>query len=165
MSNSITARQGDVLVIPTPWPNGLKPAASTTGERIVLAYGEATGHHHSFPSRLAVLGELNGRRFVAVTPSGGEADGERMRALNFNAAIADLWTPETVAARDVGEIKADTAEIVAHAEACGFAALQHLGSDGVQADHLPIVFPPGFTGEVKVPREYVRGELPRGVED
>lgn len=156
-----TARQGDVLIIPTPWPDGLKPAVSTPGERIVLAYGDATGHHHSFPARLAVLGELNGRRFVAVVPNGGE----RMRALNFNAAIADLWTPEMVAARDVAEIKVDTAAIVATAEANGFAALQHLGSDGVQADHLPIVFPPGFTGEVKVPREYVRGELPRGVED
>jgi hypothetical protein len=41
-------RQGDVLVIPTATiPPTAKPVDPENG-RVVLAHGEATGHHHSF---------------------------------------------------------------------------------------------------------------------
>lgn len=41
-------RQGDVLLVPVRrLPAGLKPVAPENG-RVVLAHGEATGHHHSF---------------------------------------------------------------------------------------------------------------------
>lgn len=42
-------RQGDVLLQPIPkLPEGAVPdAPGTVPSRVVLAYGEATGHHHS----------------------------------------------------------------------------------------------------------------------
>lgn len=41
------ARQGDVLIVGVPAvPQGLKPRPRTNG-RVVLAEGEATGHHHA----------------------------------------------------------------------------------------------------------------------
>jgi hypothetical protein len=64
-------RQGDVLVIPTPAiPSTAKPVDPESG-RVVLAHGEATGHHHSFAhDRGAVLFREDGTgggAFLAVT--------------------------------------------------------------------------------------------------
>jgi len=39
-------RQGDVLLVPTAKPKGTKPVDRDNG-RVVLAYGEATGHCHA----------------------------------------------------------------------------------------------------------------------
>lgn len=47
MSKAI--RQGDILVIPCPTiPASALPVAPQNG-RLIVALGEATGHHHSFP--------------------------------------------------------------------------------------------------------------------
>lgn len=164
MSNPITARQGDVLLIPSTWPaRGATVAPPTEDARVVLAYGEVTGHHHSLSSRLAELAEINGRRFVRVAGASDAQHDDAARALN--AAIVDAWAPAKVATTPIAALKAQTAAIVRDAEQRGFAALQHLGLDGLQADHLPVILPPGYVGEIKMPREYVRGELPRAVED
>ena len=41
-------RQGDVLLVPIKaWPKAVLPVAPEDG-RVILARGEATGHHHSF---------------------------------------------------------------------------------------------------------------------
>ncbi|SEN13440.1 hypothetical protein [Nonomuraea pusilla] len=45
-------RQGDVLIVPVPEesvPRGMKPQARDARGRLVLAYGEATGHCHAIP--------------------------------------------------------------------------------------------------------------------
>ena len=48
-------RQGDVLLIPVAsMPAGLKPVAPVNG-RVILAFGEATGHHHSLAASAAAL--------------------------------------------------------------------------------------------------------------
>ena len=46
----MTYRQGDVLLVPgTEIPAGAQPVPAQNG-RVVLALGEATGHHHSIGS-------------------------------------------------------------------------------------------------------------------
>ena len=65
-------RQGDVLAIPvTTIPVTATPVAAENG-RLIVARGEATGHHHSFPwHQGAVLfrddGTGGGGMYVAVT--------------------------------------------------------------------------------------------------
>ena len=64
-------RQGDVLLLPvSDIPEGAKPVAAETG-RLILARGEATGHHHSFAlsDRVAMFREdgSGGGLFLAVT--------------------------------------------------------------------------------------------------
>lgn len=44
-------RQGDILVVPCDTiPSTAVPVEPTNG-RLIVALGEATGHHHSFPHR------------------------------------------------------------------------------------------------------------------
>ena len=64
-------RQGDVLVIPCKSiPNSAATVDPQNG-RLIVAYGEATGHHHSFPHmRGAVLfrdDASGGRLYVEAT--------------------------------------------------------------------------------------------------
>jgi len=48
-------RQGDVLVVPVDKvPHGAV-AVPPENDRVVLAHGEATGHHHSFPHNRGVV--------------------------------------------------------------------------------------------------------------
>jgi hypothetical protein len=63
-------RQGDVLLIPcTPGKTDLTGAKQVPADagRVILARGEATGHHHSVASRVAALWVLaNGMRLLQV---------------------------------------------------------------------------------------------------
>jgi hypothetical protein len=57
-------RQGDVLLVKQDdLPDNAKPATSEAG-RIVLAYGEVTGHAHAIDGRLATLYSAGNQRFV-----------------------------------------------------------------------------------------------------
>lgn len=60
-------RQGDVLLIPVDReiPEGAKRVPRDQG-RIVLAYGEVTGHAHALQSRHAVLFEIGEGRLLRV---------------------------------------------------------------------------------------------------
>lgn len=59
-------RQGDVLLIPAQIPAGAK--VTHEDGRVILAYGEATGHHHSFvPGSGVALLELDGERFLRAS--------------------------------------------------------------------------------------------------
>jgi hypothetical protein len=65
-------RQGDVLIIPlTPvnpeWPHvvGLRPVPRDEG-RVVLAYGEVTGHAHAILDAEVELWETEGRETAAA---------------------------------------------------------------------------------------------------
>ena len=61
-------RQGDVLLVPTAQvPKDAKPV-KRTGDRTILALGEATGHHHSFAGGAGVelLEAPDGKRFLRV---------------------------------------------------------------------------------------------------
>ena len=60
-------RQGDVLVLGVEAiPDDAKPVTRDRG-RVVLAYGEVTGHAHAIAARDATLLELDGERYLRVT--------------------------------------------------------------------------------------------------
>ena len=60
-------RQGDVLVLGVDAiPDDAKPVSRDRG-RVVLAYGEVTGHAHAIAARDATLLELDGERYLRVT--------------------------------------------------------------------------------------------------
>jgi hypothetical protein len=59
-------RQGDVLLVRrTRLPRGTKPVPRDRG-RIVLAYGEVTGHAHAIDEEFAELVEVEKQRFLRV---------------------------------------------------------------------------------------------------
>lgn len=60
-------RQGDVLLVPVrKLPPGLTRAPETTG-KVVLAYGEVTGHHHRIETpEKAVLWDAGAERYLHV---------------------------------------------------------------------------------------------------
>ncbi|MBX9697888.1 MAG: hypothetical protein K2X74_00570 [Acetobacteraceae bacterium] len=65
-------RQGDVLLLPVAAPSpALRPVPPERG-RIVLAHGEATGHHHSFAmsDRVALFAEDGAGRGLFLTITG-----------------------------------------------------------------------------------------------
>lgn len=67
-------RQGDVMVVPVAALPKKRVAVPAENGRVVLAHGEATGHHHSFAfsARVALFREdgAGGGLFLSVT--GGE---------------------------------------------------------------------------------------------
>jgi hypothetical protein len=67
-------RQGDVLLIEVKGlPNGAKPLPRNG--RIVLAYGEVTGHAHAIADEFANLMEAEGKRYLRID------SGERVATL------------------------------------------------------------------------------------
>ncbi|MGD9681025.1 MAG: hypothetical protein AB7W16_07575 [Candidatus Obscuribacterales bacterium] len=66
---AIQYRQGDVLLVKLDMqrlPQGAQKQA--TERRIVLAYGEVTGHAHAIDSSYASLYEWNGDRLIEAKP-------------------------------------------------------------------------------------------------
>lgn len=65
-------RQGDVLLLPVDTAPACGAVASPENGRVVLAHGEATGHHHSFAfsDRVALFREdgAGGGLFLTVSP-------------------------------------------------------------------------------------------------
>ena len=65
--DAVQVRQGDVLLVPVDRiPAAVKPVRRDAG-RVVLAYGEVTGHAHAIRSSAATLLETVGGRFLRVT--------------------------------------------------------------------------------------------------
>lgn len=58
-------RQGDVLIVKTNEKADGKPIAARDG-RLILAEGEATGHHHSVPATAAQLFAVDERMMLVV---------------------------------------------------------------------------------------------------
>jgi hypothetical protein len=66
VSNHRPLRQGDVLLVPgVALPAAAKPVARDAG-RVVLAYGEVTGHAHAVLDRTATLYQDTDRRFLEI---------------------------------------------------------------------------------------------------
>lgn len=60
-------RQGDVLLVPVDSiPDAAGPVARDAG-RVVLAYGEVTGHAHAITAATAGLLEAGGERYLRVS--------------------------------------------------------------------------------------------------
>lgn len=98
-------RQGDVLVrrIET-LPKNIKPAEAENG-RLVLAHGEATGHHHSFAlsDRVALFREdgSGGGLFLSITGAPVPLEHQEHTALvlppgNYECRRQREYHPETI---------------------------------------------------------------------
>ena len=59
-------RQGDVLVIPISGKTPKGAAVAPKHGRLILAEGEATGHHHSVPASAAQLFAVDERMVLVV---------------------------------------------------------------------------------------------------
>lgn len=96
-------RQGDVLLIPVAKvPTGAKKKEGRDAN--VVAYGEATGHHHVILDGTVYVGE-EGKMFVVVgergeirhqDPSGVKADHDWLQipAGEYEVRIEEEYTPE-----------------------------------------------------------------------
>lgn len=152
-------RQGDVLLVAEPIPEGARPIALDAERGLVLAEGEVTGHAHRIPHRHAA-----GTAAAFRT----EEDARFMRV----TAPVPLRHEEhkTRCAR----CEADGRFTLATARAEGeFAAGGYLCTEHAAASDAPVVSlaEPGATDvpagnyRVTIHAEYVPGELPRNVAD
>ena len=66
MSNrsEIVVRQGDVVLIAADLPGGAAPLPASDG-KVIVAFGEATGHHHRFEGAATLYAD-GARRYVRV---------------------------------------------------------------------------------------------------
>jgi hypothetical protein len=60
-------RQGDVLLVPTEEIPEEASVVPRDGGRVVLAYGEATGHAHAFSTAVATQLRHGDRRYLRLT--------------------------------------------------------------------------------------------------
>lgn len=97
-------RQGDVYIIPAAVPEGASEVGRDNG-RVVLAYGEATGHAHALVSEDAVLLAADTARFLRIVGSGATLTHEEHGAIEiapgeYRVVIGREWTAD-MAARPV----------------------------------------------------------------
>ena len=94
-------RQGDVLLVPV----GAIPAGARKGRRdrgrIVLAYGERTGHAHAIESKAVALLQRRGDRFVRVPAEGAALRHEEHGPIDlapgsYRVVVQREYTPERV---------------------------------------------------------------------
>jgi len=64
--NQNQIRQGDVFLKPTELPEGKGKKIRSQRGRLILARGEATGHHHSVSANVAELFDFGGRTVLVV---------------------------------------------------------------------------------------------------
>lgn len=101
-SKKLIVRQGDVLVIKTDSiPTNLK---KTVGEKVTLALGEVTGHHHSF-SEPSVIGYAEGDVALAdyfeITSESATLTHQEHNPItlpkgNYESLIQVQYTPEEI---------------------------------------------------------------------
>ena len=120
-------RQGDVYIQPIDKiPTGAQPASLDQG-RVVLAYGEMTGHSHAF-ERGAVpqVFMLDGMRYFEIPGERTEASISAAREANARIAQLDRYRDEPAIDALIREVNA------LH----GCVALRH-------EEHKPIIHAPG----------------------
>ena len=100
-SEPFMARQGDVLVMPV----GSIPRTATEGQRdqgrIVLAYGEITGHSHSIADPSVQILEYEGTRYIHVPQEGAKLKHEEHRAIelapgDYRVVTQKEYTPKAI---------------------------------------------------------------------
>lgn len=98
-------RQGDVYVIPATIPAATRKVARDNG-RVILAYGEVTGHAHAITAPTAtLLTTADNERFLRIVGSGATLTHEEHAAIEiapgeYRVVIAREWTDD-LAARQV----------------------------------------------------------------
>jgi len=94
-------RQGDVLLVPvTSIPADAKPGRREKG-RIVLAYGEVTGHAHLIAAPWVELLEDEGTRYIRVPRKGAELHHEEHGVINlapgeYRVVIQREYSPRAI---------------------------------------------------------------------
>jgi hypothetical protein len=93
-------RQGDVLVILKAIPISAKPGKRDRG-RIVLAYGEVTGHAHAIHSKAVQILEHEGTRYIRVPKRGADLSHEEHGTIklapgDYEVRIQREYTPEAI---------------------------------------------------------------------
>lgn len=96
-------RQGDVLILPASVPVNTTPVPRDKG-RVILAYGEVTGHAHAIVSEDAILTEADGRRFLRIVGSGVDLGHEEHATITiepgeYQVVIHREWTDDLGAQR------------------------------------------------------------------
>ena len=93
-------RQGDVLVTRTAIPAAAKPGKRDKG-RIVLAYGEVTGHAHAIESKAVQILEHEGARYIRVPKKGAHLSHEEHGSIklapgDYKVVIQREYTPTAI---------------------------------------------------------------------
>lgn len=96
-------RQGDVYLIPASIPEGTTEVPRDRG-RVILAYGEVTGHAHAIVSEDAILSAADNARFLRIV-GGATLTHEEHGAIaiapgEYRVVIGREWTDQ-MAARQV----------------------------------------------------------------
>lgn len=99
-------RQGDVMVIPATIPEGAASVPRDNG-RVILAYGEVTGHAHAILTEDAVLLAADSARFLRIVGSGATLTHEEHGAIDiapgeYRVIVGREWTSE-MSARQVAD--------------------------------------------------------------
>lgn len=95
-------RQGDVYVIPATIPSGTQPVARDKG-RVVLAWGEVTGHSHAIAAPAAtLLSTAENERFLRIVGSAVDLVHEEHATISiapgeYRVVIGREFTPEMAA--------------------------------------------------------------------
>jgi hypothetical protein len=92
MEQFTEARQGDVYVQKAAkLPEGCKPVDRDNG-RVVLAYGEVTGHAHAFKEEhVRMFSNDNGRRFLVIEGKPATLLHEEHSPILFAPGIYEIW--------------------------------------------------------------------------
>ena len=95
-------RQGDVLIIPIKAiPKSAKLAKPDNG-RVILAYGEATGHAHAILERASMWEDIAaGRNFLSVAEGGADVVHEEHSTIKLDAGLYEVrrqreYSPEAI---------------------------------------------------------------------
>lgn len=79
-------RQGDVLLVQTDeLPADSSPVEWT--DRVVLAYGEETGHAHAINISQTKMFEAGGTRYIVVAKDGAELKHEEHSTINLKQGV------------------------------------------------------------------------------
>lgn len=94
-------RQGDVLLMPVKAIPGTAKNGERDNGRIVLAYGEVTGHAHAISEESVQILEHEGTRYIRVPDEGAKLRHEEHRAItlapgDYRIVTQKEYTPKAI---------------------------------------------------------------------
>lgn len=94
-------RQGDVLLMPVQAIPGTASRGERDNGRIILAYGEVTGHAHAISEESVAVLEYEGTRYIRVPDEGAKLKHEEHRAIalaggEYRIVTQKEYTPKAI---------------------------------------------------------------------
>jgi len=93
-------RQGDVLLEPVFFDIENYEEIPPTGERVILAYGESTGHSHSVYAKDAIMVKIGDKTFLIIKKQTNLEHQEHasifLPAGNYEVTIQREYSPEGI---------------------------------------------------------------------